>query len=212
MDLSPGVFDDLLGEAGQRISWASSDLCPCRDPYSGQAKQGCPTCGARGVIWSAPVLAWTGVASVQVAKQWAAFGQWEAGSIVFSIPEDSPFYACGENDRVVMLESSEPFRAIYTRNGTDLLNYQIQVIDRVFWLDPVTQLIVEGGIPNVSEAGWLDWNGIEGAPPDGIEYTVRGRKRPEFYIFQDLPQDRAHFGGQRLPRRVAAKRFDLFGR
>jgi hypothetical protein len=212
MDLSPGLFDDLLGAAGQRISWASSDLCPCRDQYTGQAKQGCPTCGGRGVIWATPVEAWTGVASVQVAKQWAAFGQWESGSIIFSIPEDSPFYACGENDRVVMLESSEPFRAIYTRNGTDLLNYQIQVIDRVFWLDPVTQLIVEGSIPNVSELGWLDWNGIPGAPPDGIEYTLRGRKRPEFYIFQDLPQDRAHFGGQRLPRRVAAKRFDLFGR
>jgi hypothetical protein len=149
---------------------------------------------------------------MQVLRQWAAFGQWEAGTIAFSIPEDSPFYACGENDRVVMLDSSEPFRAIYVRNGTDTLNYQITVIDRVFWLDPVTQKIIEGSIPNVSDDGWLDWSGITGGPPDGIEYTIRGRKRPEYYIFQDLPQDRAHFGGARLPRRVAAKRFDIAGR
>jgi hypothetical protein len=212
MDLSAGIFDDLIGDAAQAITWASSDLCPCRSLVSGMALPGCPNCGGKGVIWGQPVACWTGLASMSVAKQWAAFSQWEAGSVVFSIPEDSPFYACGEQDRVVLIQSSEPFRSVLNHTGAEKVNYVVEVVDRVFWLDPTTKQIVDGSIPMVDSTGLVDFAGLPLVPPAGIQYTMRGRKRPEFYIFQELPQDRAHFYGARLPRRVGAKRFDLFGR
>jgi len=57
----------------------------------------------------------------------------------------------------------------------------------------------------------LRWPDGEG-PTTGQQYTIMGRKHPEYYVFQDFPQDRAHHHGRDLPRRVVLRKIDLLGR
>jgi hypothetical protein len=67
-------------------------------------------------------------------------------------------------------------------------------------------------LPIVTGGDSLTWSEEGGCPPAGVQFSVTGRRQQEYYIFRDLPQDRAHHGGAALPRRVVARRFDLFGR
>lgn len=211
MQFSVSAFNGLLRSMGQSVAWRRSSLCPCRDPYSGAAQQGCQHCAGLGWSWASPVPAWTGLASQRVAKEWAAFGLWESGDVVLSVPSDSPLYAAGENDRVLMLNSSEPFSIHMTRDGDERFRFPVVQIDRVAWINPGSSALVEGGIPTVGADGAPAWTDPAGAPEPGVQYAVTGRKRPEYYLFRDLPQDRAHFGGMALPRRMVLRRFDLFG-
>jgi hypothetical protein len=216
MRLSPAKFNALLAPSGQGMSqvvmWRKSFRCPCVNAVSGQAKQNCPSCGARGVIWNAAIRAWTGLSSMSIARAWAAFGQWEAGDVVVTIPSDSPFYAAAEFDRVLMTDSTEPFSVILTRSGTERVVGLVTVIDSIVWLDPITQTVVQGALPLLNADGSYAWEDPTTAPPTAIQYTVTGRRNPEYFVYKNLPQDRAHFGGLPLPRRVALRRFDLFGR
>lgn len=241
MRLSPARFNRLLKPPlglGQKAAWRRAYQCPCRHPHSGAARQGCARCQGRGVFWTDPTPAWTGLASMKVARAWADFGLWESGDVVLTIPGDSPLYQAGEYDRVVMVDSTEPFSALLTDEDlrptvtgdmtsptiddddlhgdgwqpvTYWLGYAPPRIDRVFWLEPATESIVEGAVPAIIEPGFLTWI-TPPAPPVGVQFSVSGRRHPEFFIFKDLPQDRAHHGGAALPRRVVARRFDLFGR
>ena len=101
---------------------------------------------------------------------------------------------------------------ILTRTGTEKVVGHVTVINSVIWIDPTYNTVVQGSIPSVSPDGAFVWEGTESPPPSGIQYTVTGRRNPEYFLYRDLPQDRAHFGGLALPRRVALRRFDLFGR
>lgn len=212
MQLSPARFNGLLRNLGQQVAWQRASLCPCHDEYSGSARAGCPACNGRGSLWAAPVAAWAGMTGMRQAREWAAFGQWESGDVVLSVPSDSPLYAAGEYDRVVMVNSSEPFSLARTRDGSDKLAFAVVQVDRVFWLNPGDSAIVEGGIPTVAADGTLTWADPAGAPDPGVQYSITGRRRPEYFVFKDLPQDRAHHSGAALPRRMVLRRFDLFGR
>jgi len=212
MPLSPALFNRQLRQMGQSVTWRRAALCPCRDTYSGQAAMGCPSCDGVGVTWEAPVPAWTGVVSQRVARAWGGFSAWESGDEALSIPSASPLYRLGENDRVLMQDSSEPFQTVMVRDGTERLRWPVVELDRCFWLRPGDQAQVEGDLPDVAEDGRLSWPNLMRAPDPGVQFSLRGRRLLEFFIFQELPQDRAHIGGLALPRRVVARRFDLFGR
>lgn len=211
MRLSAHRFNVSARGPSQSVAWRRSYLCPCRNPSSGAARQNCPWCDGRGVIWEAPQRAWSLLAGMRVAREWAAFGMFESGDVVLSIPSDSPLWGAGANDRVLMLDSTEPFDAVMTRTGTEKLAGVLVSVDRVFWLGAGNQM-VEGDAPLQGEGGSLSWAPGAVAPPDRAQYTIAGRRNPEYFLFQDLPQDRAHFHGAALPRRVAIRRFDLFGR
>lgn len=208
MRLSPGEFNRFLNHIGQNTDWKRAYDCPCRDPHSHAAKPDCPVCSSTGVLWDAAVAGKVGLAGQKVQRQWAQFGLWEAGDVVVSIPSDSALYAMGEFDRVVFTDSSEPFSITLIRGDLDTLRFQVASIDRVFWLAGDT--VAEGGIPTVSAAGVMTW--ATGEPQAGAQYSLTGRKRPEYFCFGEFPQDRAHHGGLSLPRRVVLRKFDLFGR
>lgn len=242
MQLSPARFNRLLkppGGLGQRVTWRPAYACPCRDPHSGAARQGCLQCAGRGVIWAAPKKAWTGLSGMKVAREWAQFGLWESGDVVLSIPSDSPLYAAGEHDRITMDDSSEPFSNLFTDkvarpeptgdqlaptvDDDDMLadgwtpvtvkiGFAPISISRIIWKDPGTEALVEGAIPAVTGSDSLTWLHPDGCPPVGVQVSMTGRRKLEYFLFKELPQDRAHHGGAALPRRVAARRFDLFGR
>lgn len=217
MRLSPTRFNRLLAATGnglgQKVRWRRAYECPCRNPLSGQALQGCPQCHGSGTIYDATATpAWTGVASMKVAREWAASTEWESGDVVWTIPSASPLWNAGENDRVVMTDSSEPFSVTLRRGHVDRVRGTLLTIDRVFYLAGSDSAIVEAPIPGWDGEGNLDWTGVAGAPPAGAGYNVTGRKHQEYFIFRDFPQDRAHHGGLPLPRRVVARKYDLMGR
>lgn len=209
MELNPDWFNDQLDQMGQNVSWRRALACPCRDTHSGAARLGCPTCAGKGQFWPFPaVRCRTGLAGMKVARAFQQFGTWEDGDCIFTIPSDSPLYAIGEYDRALMLDSSEPFSEVLTRGELDRVFGQVQSIEAVIYLPTPTAAPVFASRPSWDADGNLSW--AAGAPPDGAQYTVRGRKRQEYYMFKELPQDRAHFGGLQLPRRVQMRRLDLF--
>lgn len=206
--LSPKKFNKWLNNIGQLFSWQPSYSCPCYEEHSGAPDNHCGLCGGRGRVWNPAVEGKSGIAGQKIQREWANFGQWESGDVVLTLPSDSPLYAMGELDRVVMLNSSQPFSVNMTRGFNDRLRYPTERIDRVFWKD-ANEAIVEGGIPTVSGSGELTWS--SGEPPAGTQYSITGRRRPEYFCFKEFPQDRSHHSGLDLPRRVVLRRFDLFG-
>ena len=211
--LNPAKFNRLLGVdrpgLGQHMTWEKSLRCPCRSPTSGAAEQGCPVCRGKGVVWEVPIAAWASLSGMKLTRQWAMYGQFEAGDTVVTIPSDSPLYAVGESDVVTFIDSTEPFSTI-VMGGVDVLTFQAATITKIVWRDPTTKALISGQIPVQGADGVLTWTA--GAPPAGVQYSVTGRRHPKYWCFQDMPQDRAHSAGLTLPRRVVLRTFDLFGK
>jgi hypothetical protein len=162
------------------------------------------------------------------------YGRWEQGDVCLTLPSDSALYAMGEFDRVLMLNSSSPFSQTVA-NNTVRLNFT-GVVERVFWIE--NGAVVEGAIPTINDVGLLTWPtdlnahaiAVDGIgygpnqmamdgiiptalqPPNGRQFSISGRKIPEYFCFTELSQDRAHHHGAALPRKIVLRRFDLYGR
>lgn len=219
MRLNPARFNRLLrrparpggGGLGQGVEWRRSAPCPCRDRSSGSAKPRCKRCRGLGAIWGDPVPAWTGLSSLKVAREYAAFGRWESGDTVLTVPGDSPLSAMGEHDRILMLDSTEPFQLVMKREaGLRVRDGRLVSLDRCFCLG-ADDALVELDPPVWDDDGTLEWAPGDLAPDPGQQFTLTGRRHPEFFMLGELPQDRAHQGGSALPRRIAVRRFQLFG-
>ncbi len=210
MQLDPRAFNAFFGRIGQDVLWRRADRCPCVDPHSGASRPSCPLCNAQGTIWAPPEPATTAVTGMSTKREFAAFGTWESGDEILSIPSDSPLYACGERDRVLMIDSTEPFQAVLIRGETDrLLFTSLGIeIDRAFWIAPGGAEIIEGPIPTVDDSGTIVWQ-VDAGPPEGGQFSLRGRRHQEYYMVADLPKERAHFHGLPLPRLCQFRKFDL---
>jgi hypothetical protein len=210
MQLNPAAFNAHLQHMGQALLWRRAFQCPCRNAHSGAAKPNCPRCSGKGIFWGEPVQATAGVASQSTVRKFAQIGQWLTGDALFSIPENSPLYAAGKDDRIQMLNSTDRFSMTLTRGQNDRLQFHVKAVDNVFWLDTDGFTMVQGGIPTVGDGGVLTWS--SGEPPAGKQYAIAGERFSEYFIWQELPSDRGEHHGARLPRRVQARMFDLFGK
>lgn len=208
MRFSARAFNSFLNGVGQDFSWRKAFACPCVNPNSMQASPTCPVCNGKGRSWESAVTGRAGVAGRESMKQWAQFGLWDAGDVMLSLPSDSPLYDMGQFDRVLMLNRTEPFSINMIRGMNDIIRFPVVSVDRVFWI--VGGAIVEGALPTVLPNGVLDWGAS--APPMATNYSLTGRRVPEYFVYQDLPMDRPHHAGMRLPRKVVIRRFDLYGR
>jgi len=209
MLLNSAKFNGLFSAVGQNISWRRSYACPCVNPRSGQADTQCATCNGRGRLWLAPVASHAVVGNRDALRKITDYGQLDTGDMLLSLPSDQAVYDCGEYDRITMKDKSEPFSLNLISGLNDKLNFTASQIDRVFWLD-ATKTIVDGSIPTENADGSLTF--ATNAPPNGLTYSVSGRRFPEYYCYLAVPVDRAHQFGEKLPRRIVLRRFDLFGR
>jgi len=212
MQLQPAAFNRLLGDMGQACHWRRAFLCPCRKPYSGAADHLCLNCNGLGTFWTKPVEAHTGLTGLKTAREWASFGMWESGDVVWSVPSDSALYGAGENDQVVMTNSEETWNATLTRGAPDerLPAYLVKIEDVFVLTGTGAEATAKPGLASMQAGGVPIWPAGQG-PQEGQQYSIRARRRPCFFIFKNLPQDRAHHGGKDLPRRVVGRRFELFG-
>lgn len=213
MQLAPASFNRLIGHLGQAALWRPSQLCPCRDPYSGAADPGCAACHGRGVFWRAPIRCKVGLTGLKVAREWRDFGMWEDGDVVLTLPSDSPVYAAAENDQIILTDSSVPWAETHTRGAPDE-RWPAYLVKAEAIAVLEAGVPVAAGVPRLppTETGGPPAWGDATRPAIGQQYSVRGRRRPIYYVFRQLPQDRAHHGGLTLPRRVSVRSFDLFGR
>lgn len=212
MRFNSSAFDRFLVDIGQDVTWRRSFSCACVNPASGQADPKHALCSGKGRIWEPPISTVTGIASQKVQMQWAQMGQWEQGDMVLSIPQVSPLWGAGQYDRITSMNSTDVFSQPLVHGApTERLIFAVASITRCFWLHPQTRLIVEGGLPVVSATGTLSWpNG--GEPPPGMTYSLTGAKHSEYFIWGDMTSDRNQHSGMALPRRVVARKWDLFGR
>lgn len=209
MKLSPRAFNAHIAHMGQTVLWRRSSACPCVSATSGAAKVGCPVCDGKGRIWAAPVECSAGIASQKAQLEWAKFGQWQSGDMVMVLASDSPVYECGQFDRIQMENSTDAFSMPLVRGAqTERLRFPMVTLTRVFWLSGTT--LVEGGIPDVGTDGTLGWT--DAAPPIGVTYTIEGTRKPDYFVWGGYPSDRGIHHGALLPRKVIARKFDLFGR
>lgn len=211
MKFNADKFDRHLNNMGQRYLWRRSYACSCVNPSSGAPDTKCPVCSGKGVYWIAPVPASAATSGQKTQIQWANMGRYEGGDIVLTVPQNSPIWDAGDNDRVTMLNATDRFSQPLKRGApTEGFLFHVAAIERVFWLHPTTKAIVEGGIPVVAENGTLTWTA--GEPPAGMSYSITGTKHSEYYLYQELPRNRNMHNGMRLPKMVVLRRFDLFGR
>ena len=139
----------------------------------------------------------------------APFGVFDQDDIMLSIPSNSVLYELGQFDRVAALNKSEPFSQNIVRGLNEVLRFQVLSVDRVIYLsnaDVVTEVVP----PTVNLDGTIVWD-VE-SPPAGVTYSITGRRIPEYFCYLEIPTDRPMQFGDRLPRRVALRRFDLYGR
>lgn len=215
MRLSPERFNGLLANLGQNVLWRRAQLCPCRDSYSDAARQGCPVCAGKGLFWGEPQPARVALSGMKVQQQWAAFGAYEQGDVVITLPSDSPVYALADGDRVLFSDSTIGFTQIF-RHGADddPLPFAVHSIERVFWLDPDGEITLDGDIPVVDADNRLRWTRANPVKPTaGQQYSMIGRKNTEYFVaLSSLVQDRAHHQGAKLPRKCVLRPWDLYGR
>jgi hypothetical protein len=210
MFLNPAAFDGFLSRIGQDFMWSKAYVCPCVSPTSGAANPKCQICFGRGRYWPTSVPAVAGVSSQKVQQAWQQFGLYQSGDTVLSVPQISPLYDAGQFDRILALNASEQFSINLQAGINDRLLVPVIAITRVFWLNAGLTATIEGSIPTIT-AGLLTWpNG--GGPPEGTAYSVSGSQTQEFFVFMDYPANRNEFHGLRLPKRIVARKFDLFGR
>lgn len=210
MRLNPAAFNRHIKHMGQSVEWRKAFACPCKNPSSGAADKKCRHCGGKGWLWDPSAPGVVGVTGSKVQREWAQFGNYEAGDSVVTIAENSPLYEMGQADRVTMLNATEQFSITLIHGAPDeRLIGKIEAITRVFWLD-ADQNLVAGGIPVVADNGALSWSG--GEPPAGKQYGVSGRRYQEFFCWGQFPSNRNEHQGARLPKRVVLRKFDLWGR
>lgn len=208
MKLSSASFNRMLNQLGQSFSWRRGYACPCINRSSGQAKPNCPHCLGKGRLWSDAVVGSAGIVSREKMRQFASFGIWDVDDIMLSIPSDSPLYAMGQYDRVAALNRSEPFSLNLIMGLNDSIRFPILSVDRVFTIEDDELRDYE--IPTVLEDGSLEWPGD--VPSSGATVSFTGRRSPEYFCYMEIPVDRPLHFGEKLPRRVTLRRFDLFGR
>lgn len=217
--MNVGAFNAQLRHQGQDMLWSRASRCPCADQTTGSPRSTCKVCRARSYLWAGPVPSRAGLSGMNVQREWAAFGQFESGDVVVSVGSDQPLYAAAEMDRVLFTQSTEAFDYVLCRGAVQefrpfapsltSLPEEVITFDRCFWLTVALDQVIEGGLPVQAADGSLSWP-EGGAPPDGITYTLQGRRMPEYFVFGPFPRDRAHYGGQALPRRVTLRKWDLF--
>lgn len=206
MSFDPAEFNAHLNEMGQDTLWRRAHACPCVNPSSGQPKPNCKHCFAKGRMWEGEVAARTGVAGGGAHKQWANFGISATGDVVVSVPSDSPLYAIGPYDRVLFLNRTEPFSQNVVKGVNERINFPVVALEKVLYLQD--DQLVDAELPMILPDGKLDWSGVE--VPDGVTFSITGRRRAEYFCMPDTPFDRPHHAGAALPRKVVLRRFDLY--
>jgi len=197
---------------GQKFKWTRAYACPCIKTSSGAANQDCKVCFGRGRYWpGTPVDAIAGVATQKVQQAWTQSTLYEAGDTILSIPENSALYNAGQFDRILAMNTETQFSINLLAGTNDRLRTSIISIDRVFWLNTALTATIDGNLPAMDAAGNLTWPKGGGPPPKTV-YSVSGKERDEFFVFMDDPNNRMEHMGARLPKRLVARRFDLFGR
>jgi hypothetical protein len=213
MQFNADWFDRHIEGMGQDVLWRRSYSCTCLDPESGSPKHNHARCGGKGKIWDAPKPSRVGVPKQDTNLKMAGMGNWEEGDMVITIPRTSCMWEfAGQNDRVVMLNSTDVFSQPMKRGHiSERLIFPVESINRVFW-ENTSGTIVEGGIPAVSNDGHLTWAGGIGEPPVGTVYSLSGQKYSEYYVYGHFPSDRNEHAGMQLPKRCVLKKLDLLNR
>lgn len=205
-------LNTMLHQMGQTVQWLPANACPCRAAHSGAADPSCPVCLGKGWVWDGVITTSVGLTGQQIQRRWAEMGMYEAGDVVVSIPGDATIQAIGEFDRVQFVQSSEPFSMVIHPDRVLPLPFTLIALDRA-------TVIRDGGLVDLPLPGvdataespfWWAGSDDDNRPAAGESWTLTGRRIPEYFVYGNFPQDRAHEQGRALPRRVVLRKFDLF--
>jgi hypothetical protein len=211
MQFSPARFNRHLSGIGQKFGWRRAAACPCKATNSmGSAQPDCPVCFGKGTSWGRVTVGQAGVVGAKAARQFADWARWEQGDVMLSVPSNSPLWAAGEHDRMMMLDSEEPFSLTLVRDELARVDFTVLRMDRCYWL--ADGELVDGTLPRIDPVTrHLTWPDPDGEPPYREGFVISGTKRPEYFVFRELPISRGHGNGLALPKKLLLSKFDLFG-
>jgi hypothetical protein len=206
-------FNRFLNNIGQDVVWRKSFGCACKNPTSGMPDTKCKVCVGKGVFWpGSPVATIVALASQNTQAKWSNNVRATVGDIVVTIPEVSPMWLAGQFDRMVMENGEDRFSYPLMRGAhNEKMFFQILSIERVFSVVPATGVITDYPIPTIGNEGQVIWPTGTG-PAAGVTYSITGRMRSEYFIYESFPMNSNSHQGMRLPRKVVMRRFDLWGR
>ena len=207
--LNEAVFNEFLGDIGATVTWRKASECPCRNSRNGGADPDCPVCEGMRYVWDAGVVTKIGVQALQTQRKFAAFGEWEKGDMLATIPSDSPAYAVGEYDRFVIEKAELRLSSILTKGLNDRLKYAtIKSLDRVWSIQGTVAVDYYAGKDFALSGNAIVWS-PSATLPDGTQYTVRYFAVPEYFVYLTLPQDRMQ-SDLDLPKKVPLRLMELF--
>ena len=200
----------MLELIGQAATWERASRCPCRSTRTGGADVACVVCKGIGWIWDAPQPCAFGVSGSTPSRKFAAFGEWEDGDVLLTIPSDSLAYDMGERDRITMTQSSLRSTEVLTRGTNETLRYS----------QPIALSTVWGIVANARQEFYdsIDFQ-LDGHTmlwltttlSAGQQYSVLYTARPQYFVYRELVGDRP-MGGRSMPRKVHVKLMELFNR
>jgi len=208
MRLNPTAFNTFINKIGQDVLWRKSLRCPCRNKRSGSPNPDCLVCYGLGYTYESPVSGIIGTSGMSIQRAWSSMGLYESGDQVITIGNDSPLYGVSNGDRVLLINSSIPFEVNLDHTGTEIFPYSfesIQSIAKVFWISGSSYAYSTIAINSTTNR--VEWTANE--PSINTQYTVLGRRNPEYYAYMDYPVDRSHFHGLPLPRRIVLRNYEV---
>lgn len=212
MRFNPGAFDAWLANIGQQVAWRRSYACACVNPESGAPDPKHALCQGKGRLWDAPIETVAGITAQKVTAQVIAAGMYEAGDVTITIPQSSPMWDCGLYDRILLLNNTNVFSRPMKRGApNERLLFTVESLIRAFVLHPTTRQPVDIPLPVVDLNGNVSWPAGDGPAP-GVQYSLTGVKFDEYFVYMDQSNDRNEHSGMRMPKRLQARLFDLFGR
>jgi hypothetical protein len=169
------------------------------------------------VTYTAPQQGRVHAQSITKTRELADRGMVVAGSMDISVPRyyddlttPNPAWQAAEHDRFAFPDLKHRHQARLQRGRNERLTYALVRDIRD------VRAIVDGALAHydpaasitVNAAGTVTWVAPD-ALPAGTPYVVDYIAAPEYYVWQELPQQR-HIDGHDLPRRVSLRLFEQY--
>ena len=165
-----------------------------------------------------------GIERALLNNQFSQFGEWNTTDLIATIPARDEqgialdIFGAGDFDRFVLVDSTIRSSFLGVRGTADRVNsrYVWSIVSAYWLLAGVRKNLVYGTDYTIAN-GVVTWVDVvppatDNRPPVGTAYAIQYLTCPEFFVWTTLEQPRAHDRGMMLPKKLALRSFELFGR
>lgn len=166
------------------------------------------------VVFEAPPQSRLHAQGIRTQRSWEREGERVGGELRVSIPAHlsdlntpNPAWLAAEGDRFVFPDLEKRHQQRLVKGENERLTYGVvHAVEGARAIEGTSVRHYRHGEDFLVTSGAVHWRG---GPPDGTPYVLEYRCAHEYYVFQELPQQRA-IAGERLPRAVSLRLFETY--